>query len=696
MSRFVGRIAVVCLLLTGSYELYGQQEIGESGADFYGDPLPAGALARLGTTRFRRAGDWGKGLALTPDGAMLIAASDSHALYCWDTANGRLIREIDVEPMNIRGFALAPDGRQIAVAGFWYSDDRTKVERQVRILDAATGQTLRTLSRTDRDVDNHAMAFTPDGKLLISLGTGGILRVEELASGLEILQEKFARDNSPSLALSPDGSTIAVATGANTGEFYLWKWQSGEQPRKLKVSGTDRAYGELAFSPDGQQLAASLSHADHPIQIWEVASGKLLHRLALPEPKTYVRGAMVYAPGGQTLAVPGYRSDSSSAVAIHFWNPVSGKYQGRMDVAGGGHLAMSADGRFLAAGGDCGARVWKWPSREEIAPNDNAHRGSVGRVVTTKSGGEVVTASDDGTIRVWNPATQQQRLKLQHSYWVRDIAVSAAGTHLVSSALDDTVRLWDLTSGREIYRLPGHGRLGGRRAVAFAADGQSFGSFGDDCYLRVWDVRTGKALIEHKIRPTGVKIPEEDSDDDERDSFYIHQAHFAPNALLFLLSIGKHFVFRTDSGQELLSIENRGSHVTALAVSPDNRYLIASAWGKQQEIKMADGRTTYSSAKNNPITLWDLASGEVVKEILLADGGAGPVAFSAGGERFAVSSMRPKNKITIYSTATGEELQSIDGVPGRTWCLCFSRDGRSLVSGQSDSTAIVWKLNAAK
>jgi len=695
MSKVIGRIAVICTLLTGSYALQGQQETGRPGTDFYGDPLPAGALARLGTTRFRRAGDWGKGLALTPDGAMLIAASDSHALICWDTATGRLIREIEVEPMNIRGFTLAPDGGQIAVAGFWYSEDRTKVERQVRILDPATGQTLRTLNRTDRDVDDHAMAFTPDGKLLISLGTGGILRIEELASGLEILQEKFASDNSPSLALSPDGSTIAVATGANTGKFYLWKWQSGEQPRELKTSGTDRTYAELAFSPDGTQLAGSLAHADHPIQIWEVASGKLLHRLALPEPKTYVRGAMVYSPDGKTLAVPGYRNDSSAAVAIHFWNPVTGKYQGQMDVAGGGHLAMSADGRFLAVGGDTGARVWKWPSREEIEPNDAVHRSSVGRVATTKNG-EVVTASDDGTIRVWDPDTQKQRLMLQHSYWVRDIAVSPDGSRLASSALDDSVRFWDLASGREIYRLPGHGRMGGTRAVAFAADGQSFGSFGDDCYLRVWDVRTGKALIEHKIRPTGVKIPEEDGEHDELDFFHIDQARFSPDASFFTLSIGKHFVFRAESGQELRAIENRGSRVAAMAVSPDSRYLLTSAWGKQQQIKMADGRTLFTTEKNNPITLWDLTSGQVFKEIVLEDGGAGPVAFSPDGERFAVSSMRPKDKIAIYSTATGNELQSIDDVPNRVWSLCFSQDGRSLVSGQSDSTALVWKLNAAK
>jgi WD40 repeat protein len=173
--------------------------------DLYGDPLPTGAISRLGTTRFRHGSQWLKGLALTPDGKTLIAAAEEHSLHFWDTATGRQIKQLRTDPLSIRGFAMSPDGRQIAVAGFWYPEDNSGAKRQVRVLDTASGGQIRTFSRTDPDVDGHTMAFTPDGKMLVSLGTSGDARIEELASGVEILQYRFPRDNSPSLALSPLG-----------------------------------------------------------------------------------------------------------------------------------------------------------------------------------------------------------------------------------------------------------------------------------------------------------------------------------------------------------------------------------------------------------------------------------------------------------------------------------------------------------
>ena len=102
------------------------------------------------------------------------------------------------------------------------------------------------------------------------------------------------------------------------------------------------------------------------------------------------------------------------------------------------------------------------------------------------------------------PPPASERRRLPHGHWVRAIAVSPDGQFLASSSLDDSVRLWDISSGKEVYKLPGHGSHGGRRTVGFTPDGRRFLSYGDDLYLRIWDVRTGKALTENAVRPPGV------------------------------------------------------------------------------------------------------------------------------------------------------------------------------------------------
>src|SRR5439155_24835501 len=119
---------------------------------------------------------------------------------------------------------------------------------------------------------------------------------------------------------------------------------------------------------------------------------------------------------------------------------------------------------------------------------------------------------DDDTVRVWDAATSKQRRMHRLNSWVRGIALSADGKFLATSAFDDTVRLFAIDDGLEIYRLPGHGTVGGLRTLEFSRDRKSLLSFGDDFYLRRWDVKTGRALREHAIRPSDLPLAVEKLD----------------------------------------------------------------------------------------------------------------------------------------------------------------------------------------
>jgi WD40 repeat protein len=364
--------------------------------------------------------------------------------------------------------------------------------------------------------------------------------------------------------------------------------------------------------------------------------------------------------------------------------------------SGIGMLAVSADSRLLAAGTGSGVRVWDAKSRKELAENLEGHRGQVGRVAV--SAGVLATAGDDQTVRVWDPATGTQRVKLLHGHWVRAIALSPDGTKLASSSLDDTVRLWDIGTGREIYRLAGHGKLGGRRALAFTSDGKCLLSWGDDFCLRIWNVSNGKALIEHPIRPSGINVPNEDAEPLEREQKFMimfGEATFSRDGKGFVLNIGQDFyVFDVGTGKELRKIPSDGGHIISMAISPNGKLLLASAWGKPVQTKLADGRTRFSAAKDPPICLWDLSTGERIRQIMLTEGGAGPICFSPDGKVFATGTEKPHGKIRLWDLATGKERLTIDGFGGAARSLAFSPDGKRLISGMSDTTALVWDLTS--
>src|SRR5262249_47715146 len=146
------------------------------------------------------------------------------------------------------------------------------------------------------------------------------------------------------------------------------------------------------FSPDGK-LLADCSDAGPEVRVWDVATGRLRHRLELPDHLPFYHRSLAFAPDGKVLAASG-RSNPKSGV--HLWDPATGKFLKRLDL-GDGAVAFSPDGTLLAAG----ARVWDFAAGKELSANPEAARGTTDFVLAGR-GGVVVTASGDNTVRVWD------------------------------------------------------------------------------------------------------------------------------------------------------------------------------------------------------------------------------------------------------------------------------------------------------
>jgi RNA polymerase sigma factor (sigma-70 family) len=651
-------------------------------ADRFGDPLPPGAVVRLGTVRYRYGGT---GQAFLPDGKTVVGVQGEHGIAYWDARTGRLLRQIDTGPFSTGwNVGFSQGAKRLAVSGALIEEALPGFRPAIRIFDTTSGKEIRTFERSPREGVN-GLTLSPDGKVLFGLDMKGTLRVEEVATGAERLRQQFPADVLSYLALSPDGATLALASGPNTHKLFLWKWQSAEDPRELKAP---RYCGRaLTFSPDGKHLAEA-SDDSPTVRVWDVASGRRLHRLELPDHEPYRHYRLAFTPDGKVLAASGGTNDHA---AVHLWDPQTGKFLRRLEVAGSA-LAFSPDGTLLAAG----ARVWDFAAGKELSANDQAHHGAV-RQVLTAGNDAVITVGEDNTIRVWEAATGRQRLKLVHGNWVRDIALSKGGSLLASNSLDDTVCLWDVATGKKIYRLPGHGRLGGRRAVGFTADGKAFLAWGDDLRLRKWDVRTGKAVAEYLTRPAGVRVPKEDDPAGREKFFDLGDGLFTPDGRHFVLQVGGRFhVFDAASGKELRHFPSEGSHVISTTISADGKLLLASAWGKSFEVKMPDGTRQSTIPRAHPVAWWDLATGRLRMKIDLPEQGAGPVAFSPDGRRFAVASSNPGTRIRIVEVATGKEVRRVEGFRGLVRSLAFLPDGRRLVAGMEDGSALIWDLTRGR
>jgi WD40 repeat protein len=315
-------------------------------------------------------------IALSRDGKTVISWGADRVIYRWEAATGKSLGSFPA-PQGTTVAALSPDGRTIALAN---------ADNTIRFLETATGKEAHRI----KGLPNGAgpMTFAPDGKLLAVRGADNTIRLYETATGNESRQIVMRPGNNappngviliggrgrrggsgPGLAFSPDGKLLVSpgpAGGNNRAALVILDVSTGKELRKIESSQATRTF---AFSPDGRTLATE--NSDRTIALWEVASGKERGQMGKPladrEPPGGGMGGLVFVVDGANFVPPAtpsgpvglaFSPDGGALVmrgpdqSVHVWDVTAGKEIGQLkgQVGRSETVAFAADGKTIASG----------------------------------------------------------------------------------------------------------------------------------------------------------------------------------------------------------------------------------------------------------------------------------------------------------------------------------------------------------
>jgi WD40 repeat protein len=325
-----------------------------------------------------------------------------------------------------------------------------------------------------------ASCFSPDRKLLAATGSGNTIQLFDVATGKEVRTLRGHKEQVMDLGFSADGKTLVSASRDKTAR--LWDVNSGNETGCF--TGHEREVWQAVLSPCGTWVASSDCHE---IRFWDRQTGK--QTLLIPFADTMF--ALALSSDGKLVAV------ESHDTSIHIWETATGKplqqFQGTESKLEYPCYFLSEDKTLLTQGHGGGLTLWDVATAKKIRQFDT------GYPIALSPDGNVVAVgnphwhSGRGDIRLWDLTTGKQIQKLRgHAEGSGPAAFSPDGTMLLSLGGDRTLRRWDLKTGEELGPRIGHQNA--VKAVAFSPDSKLLASGSDDQTLRFWDPLTGRQV----------------------------------------------------------------------------------------------------------------------------------------------------------------------------------------------------------
>ncbi len=348
-----------------------------------------------------------------------------------------------------------------------------------------------------------AVSIDPSGRL-VAVAFTEVIQLREVTTGRIAAEFRDHKSGVYAMAFSSDGRTlvsmddsgiIKVRSVARPGDHGSWTVR-----REIRgLIGAERhvvVAVSCVLTPDDEHLLAC-SKGEQRVRMWNVSTGELEFEFRGLNDEPFVRTAI---SGDGTTLVGAYRTAEMDGVVI--WDVASRQVVKTLPVGPQGivDVSFSGDGAFLACACTDGTYVFEttgWSRRTVVRSDDQFFTVAFhpDRPIVA------VPTSRTQTVRLWDVIGNREVALLNHPGGPHSVAISPDGSMLVSAS-NDTVRLWNLRGGGEKLELAAH--QGIAHHVKFSPDGKLLASGGGDTMVRLWDAATGRPLSRFSISPTAL------------------------------------------------------------------------------------------------------------------------------------------------------------------------------------------------
>ena len=449
--------------------------------------LPEHIEKVLGQARLRH-DDRVNAISFRPDGRRVVTASRDGTARVWNLDNGRevviykehLADASDKEESNVFQVPMvtySPDGKTIASSG----------SRDIHLWDAETGQRLKTLTGHDRSC--RGLAFSPNGKRLISGSDDRSIIIWDVATGKKLVQFPNQEQRIEAIAINPSGESFASLNVGGLLQIFPLEDKANEPIVKFSVVVQALAPVFILTYLNEHQLL--FSNDTNKITLQEVPKGKddtvKTKALRLFSGHTKKVNAIATIPGGKRFIT------GSDDTTVRVWNVETGEteriFNTSQDIVTA--LAVAPDGSFALCGSEDGQmQILPLSNIDDARFNDDA-QAELWSVAVSPAETLYAAAGADRSIRVYDVKTGTLKQTLSgHTAAVTALTFLDEG-RLASTSGDKLLKIWDLATGKAID-CSGH--TSAVLAVATTPDGKTLVTGGFDRTLRGWNPETGKQL----------------------------------------------------------------------------------------------------------------------------------------------------------------------------------------------------------